>query len=133
MKVIILTGKFGMGHIKTAEAIKEKIILQNKDCEVLIVDFFDYLNPSFGKVCYRTFNFMVNNFSHIYNTINIISTHFCTIPLKNYIYKRIDELIIENNCDLVISTFPTCSQYISAYKEQKHSKIKYNTVAKLYL
>lgn len=26
MKILILTGKFGMGHIKAAEAIKEELI-----------------------------------------------------------------------------------------------------------
>jgi processive 1,2-diacylglycerol beta-glucosyltransferase len=123
MNIIILTGKFGMGHVKTAEAIKEEIIKKNGDCNVQVVDFLEYLNPTFSKVSYVVFDFMVNNCSHIYNVINRIASHFCSVPMKNFIYKKIDKLIDDTKCDLIISTFPACSQCISAYKEQKQSNI----------
>ena len=46
MKVLILTGKFGMGHYSVSEAIKEEINNKDSKIEVKIVDIIDYLMPS---------------------------------------------------------------------------------------
>ena len=44
MKILILTGKFGMGHIKAAEAIKEELTpCQALDIEIIV--WIEYMTP----------------------------------------------------------------------------------------
>ena len=47
MNILILTGKFGMGHVKCAEAISEEIHASNADASITTVDVMDYLFPHF--------------------------------------------------------------------------------------
>ena len=48
-------------------------------------------------------------------------------PFKKIMKKRIDKLIEKNNADIIISTFPVCSKYISAYKKMNNTNIKLYT------
>ena len=59
MNIIILTGRFGMGHIKAAEAIREEILRDNEANNVEIIDFMDYMFPAISKYIYKGFNFLV--------------------------------------------------------------------------
>ena len=71
MKVLILTGKFGMGHYSVSEAIKEEINNKDSKIEVKIVDIIDYLMPSASKVIYKSFNTLVTKWSNLYNFISM--------------------------------------------------------------
>ena len=44
MNVIILTAKFGMGHVNVAKAIQDKILEKNNNVNVSIVDFYEYFD-----------------------------------------------------------------------------------------
>ena len=56
MNILILTGKFGMGHIKCSEAITEHILDSEPDADITTVDVMDYLFPHFSKVIYKGFH-----------------------------------------------------------------------------
>ena len=51
MNILILTGKFGMGHYSAAEAIKQEIEENYKDINVniKIIDIIDYLFPAISS------------------------------------------------------------------------------------
>lgn len=123
MNIIILTGRFGMGHIKAAEAIREQILEENRNHNVEIIDFMDYMFPSFSKLIYRGFNFLVSSCSGLYNMLNKAAGGNGTVPLKVAFTKKIDKLIEEHRADIIVVAFPVCSQYISAYKKMRRVDI----------
>lgn len=127
MNVLILTGKFGFGHNSAALAIKEKLERENKDYNIKIVDFLDYMFPCISKIIYKGFNFLVNRCSGIYNFLNLIASKNSDVPLKKVVVKKIDDLLFDNETDLIISVLPLCSQYINAYKKMTKSNITLNT------
>lgn len=123
MRVLIFTGAFGMGHYSASVAVREEILKENPDATVVIIDMIEYIFPKLSKLIYPTFNFMVNKFSLIYNFFNKIVAKRTSIPLKTSVMKKIDLLLEEDDVDLVVSTFPACSQYFSAYKKARKCNI----------
>ena len=123
MNVLILTGKFGMGHYSVSEAINEEIKSKCSDINVDIVDILEYLMPKTSKVIYSSFNVLVTKWSNLYNFINSNNEDY-NIKTFNYLFEnKIDKLFIEYKPDLVISTLPISSQYISKYKSIKKLNI----------
>ncbi|MGF6375605.1 processive 1,2-diacylglycerol beta-glucosyltransferase [Clostridiales Family XIII bacterium PM5-7] len=123
MNIIILTGRFGLGHIKAAEAIKEELLLENEHNNVEIIDFMDYLFPTFSKQIYKGFNFLVSKCSGLYNVMNKTAGNYGKVPLKVTITKKIDNMIDDFEADAIVVAFPICSQYISAYKNMRRCDI----------
>ena len=123
MNIIILTGRFGMGHIKAAEAIKEQILTEHAEHNVEIIDFMDYMFPSISKYIYKGFGFLVSSCSGLYNVLNKTAGGNGTVPLKVAFTRKIDRLIADHRADLIVVAFPVCSQYISAYKRTRRVNI----------
>lgn len=124
MNVLILTARFGMGHISAAEAIKEEIISYNKKDKVYIVDVIEFLFPSFSKTIYSGFNNLTSKFASLYNLLNkTAGNHNSSVPLKKVLVKKVDDLLDRYETDFIISTIPIASKYISMYKETKKSNI----------
>lgn len=123
MNILILTGKFGMGHYSVSEAIGQEISSRDSNIEVSIVDILDYLMPTASKILYKSFNTLVTKWSNLYNFVNI-NNEDNNIKTFNYFFvKGLDRLFLEFNPDIVISTLPISSQYISKYKSLKKSNI----------
>ena len=123
MNVLILTGRFGMGHIKAAEAIKEQILSEDSSNRVTIVDFIDYMFPTIGKGIYRGFNFLVSHCSGLYNLMNKAAGKSSGVPLNLNFTRTIHKMIGEYRPDVIVVAFPVCSQYISAYKRMRRCNI----------
>lgn len=127
MNILILTARFGLGHIKTAEAIKEDLLINgkisNQDVNVEIVDLMGYLFPKSSEMIYTGFNFMVSKCSGLYNLLNKVAGKKGEAPLKIAIARKIDKLLETYDADAIVVVFPVCSQYISAYKKIRQSKI----------
>lgn len=123
MKILILTGAFGMGHHSAAQAIKEEILIDDPNANIDIIDVVDYIFPKISKIIYKVFNFVVSRFPLMYNYFNKIASRNPSTPIKELVAKKIDILLNDKNIDMIISTFPICSQYISAYKKIKNNNI----------
>lgn len=123
MNILILTGRFGMGHYSAAEAIKQEILLTNADETVNVIDIMDYIAPALGDFIYKDFNFLVSKCSRLYNFLNEITAKYSSVPFKNLFEKKIDCLLSLYHPDLIVSTLPVCSQYISSYKDIKECTI----------
>lgn len=123
MNMIILTGRFGMGHVKAAEAIREQILKEKKADKVEIIDFMDYMFPTMSSHIYKGFNFLVSRCSGLYNALNKAAGKSGGVPLKAAVTKKIDRLLEEHQAAAVIVAFPVCSQYISAYKRMRRCDI----------
>ena len=67
MKVLILTGKFGMGHYSASYSIEEQLKSTIENSDVTIVDIFDYTLPHISKLIYRSFSLLIKRASICYN------------------------------------------------------------------
>ncbi len=123
MNILILTGKFGMGHIKAAEAVKEQLLIENPEHNITIVDFIDYMFPTLSKGIYKGFNFMVSRCAGLYNTLNKAAGKNSGVPLRLTFARKIDRLIAKQKADAIVVVFPVCSQYISSYKRMRRCQI----------
>ena len=123
MKILILTGKFGMGHYSVSEAIGQEISSRDSNIEVSIVDILDYLMPTASKILYKSFNTLVTKWSNLYNFVNVNNENNNIKTFNYFFVKGLDRLFLEFNPDIVISTLPISSQYISKYKSLKKSNI----------
>ena len=121
MHVLIFTGQFGMGHIAAAQAVQEEILRQEPTASVTVLDIVEDCFPQLHRLVYGCFDFTVNYCSGVYNMLNRMAGRYRCTPMKRTMVQKLDQLLYESQADLVISTLPLSSQYISAYKRQWNS------------
>lgn len=127
MNILILTGRFGMGHYSAAKALEEEILQNNPNANIYTVDVIDYLFPKIGKLIYGGFGLMVSKCSFIYNFLNYFTENYIHLPVGRGLVNRMEELVKECDADVVAAMFPVCAQYVSAYKEKTNSGIQLYT------
>ncbi|WP_027107221.1 MGDG synthase family glycosyltransferase [Ligilactobacillus ceti] len=127
MNVLILTGKFGMGHVSVAEAIRQETLMDDEDINVTVLDFVEYITPNMADSIYRSFAFFVKHSSDLYNKVNLLADRHTMVPFKSMIEKRIKEMIDEYQPDIIVTTFPSCGKYIGHYKADYHDDIQLYT------
>lgn len=118
MKILILTGKFGMGHWSASQALQEQ--LRGDGHEVEIVDLFGYALPELAPAMYRGFSLLVTYGGAIYNLchqLNANSGGDGPAPVDQLL-EALTGLLEEREPDVVISTHPACSAAMSHYKEE---------------
>ena len=62
MKILILTAKYGMGHVSAANSIKEEIEKFHPGAQVEIVDFYEYSMPFLAKYCKSIHRGLLKNY-----------------------------------------------------------------------
>lgn len=123
MNILILSGRFGMGHIKAAAAIEESIKARDGNACVYTVDLTAYLFPHLSYSVYGGFRLLVAHCARLYNTLNKAAEQTGATPLKKASCRKLRNLLTETNADIVISVLPLCTQYFAAYKETSGCKI----------
>lgn len=126
MNVLILTGRFGMGHYSAAHSIKEEIIKQGDNINVEVIDIVDYMLPKLNTIIYSSFDILVKRANRIYNYFynhTMDSNYNTSIPLVNKFVLKIENLISKTKPDIVISTLPLCSRIMSEYKRKHNNSI----------
>ena len=61
MKILIMTGKFGMGHWSAANSLKDAMLRAVPGLEVSVVDLFDWAAPDCADAIYKGFSLLVTN------------------------------------------------------------------------
>lgn len=126
MKIIIMTGKFGMGHMTAALALKQQIENSHFNADIEVIDWLDYISPSLANKYYSFYHFLVNKGHKIYNIRYRILENKKTDQkpdLSAFFKKSFIKLLDEKKPDIIISTLPACSQFMSLYKEKTGSCI----------
>ena len=67
MKLLFLTGKFGMGHYSAAFSLAERVSRVNPEADIVIRDIFEYAMPYYSDKVYHAFGVMVTHCSGTYN------------------------------------------------------------------
>lgn len=127
MRILVLTGKFGMGHISAAEAVKEELEKGRSDITTDVVDLVEYLFPAWSKLIYSSFDLIAGKFNRLYNALNRVDGQSASMPLKAWFIERFQYLLDEHKPDILVSTWPVGSRYIGAYKKITGNKIPYIT------
>lgn len=123
MNILIFTGQFGMGHVAAAEALRQEILHQDPAASVTVVDVVEECFPQLSHLIYGCFDFTVNYCSGVYNSLNRIAGRYKCTPMKGAMVQKLNHLLHSSQADLILSTLPLSSQYISAYKQTTGSTI----------
>lgn len=126
MRFLILTAKFGMGHMSASKAIKETIEQKYKNANIEIVDLFDYTMPNTSKYMYKGFGYMLKYASDFYSKFymkNDKKTETVFDPTSEVLFRGVKKLFNEKKPDVVISTFPGCAAAVSKYKNRINKNI----------
>lgn len=136
MKILILTGRFGMGHVSAARAIAEQFSAAaeqlsdegkpgGQEISVVTVDLVEHTLPQASRLIYDTFEFLARHGKSLYNFIYKEAgkrdenewTAFVALCMK-----KLTQFMEEQGPDVVVSTLPLCSLLVSKYKERQQKK-----------
>lgn len=119
MKLLILTGRFGMGHWSASFSLKEQLERDDPRNQAEVVDFFEATLPELSPALYKGFNLLVSYGGGIYNlvhrmTANTEAPRFD--PVADGLAEKLGQLLDERRPDVVLATHPVCAQLMSRYK-----------------
>ena len=126
MNVLVLTGRFGMGHFSAAKTLAEEICAQFDDVNVTVQDIFDYTIGTAADKLYSAYALLADKGAPIYNLYYKLGENqrgAVRPPFYHYFAAKLVQLMDAAQPDLIVSTLPFCSQLVSRYKERGHSDI----------
>lgn len=118
--ILILTAQFGAGHISAAKAIKDYILEEYSDSNILIENFIDASLPIMNKPMVKLYENNTKYTPGLYNYYYYFKKSFDPrhdIAHKLYTPKLI-EYILKVNPDLIISTFPLAAACVYNFREK---------------
>ena len=126
MKILILTGKFGMGHYSASQSLRLQLLGAFPGARVEVVDLPAYALPDASDAIYKAFSLLVTKGSGLYN-IYYKATENATLkgrpPLADLFQDKLGELLWEARPDAVIATHPFCARLVADYKEEVASDL----------
>lgn len=121
MNILILTGKFGMGHLSAANALREQLGRDGHRADV--IDLFAYAMPERASAMYRWFNVLVTYGGVFYNLYHDLTANSAGDSRGDDLLDGLDALLDEYEPDVVVSTHPVCSAAMARYKAEGPSDI----------
>ena len=126
MKILILTGKFGMGHYSASQSLRLQLLGAFPSAQVEVVDLPAYAIPDASEAIYKAFSLLVIKGSGLYN-IYYKATENTTLkarPLLDDLFQdKLGQLLWEERPDAVIATHPFCARLVADYKEEVSSDL----------
>lgn len=119
MKILLLTGKFGMGHWSAAQSLRTRLLTAFPGAEAEVEDFVAYAMPNISEAWYRAFQLLVTHGSGLFNTYYKMMENFPSDgpSLLDPIFEsKMEELVAEREPDVVIATHPLCAKAVAHYK-----------------
>ena len=121
MRILIVTGKFGMGHLSAAQALQEQLRQAGHRADT--VDLFEYALPNRASAMYWWFNVLVTYGGVFYNLYHDLTVNDSGDGRGDDLLGGLDRLLDEYAPDVVVSTHPICSAAMARYKEEGPSEI----------
>lgn len=125
--ILVLTSSFGMGHDSVANAIKEQLVEENHDLNVIVKDILEISTPKTKEYFFDLYYLLTKKHPRFYNVIYNIKKdtpqNFVDEAMYNLFLKKVYGYIQQVNPQIIISTFPLCSGFVSRVKEKYHLNI----------
>ncbi len=120
MKVLVLSGRFGMGHEMAANAICEQFQKIDGQVEIEKKDLLEEIYPHISKLIFGGFRMMVEHCHGIYNFIYKMSGKMKVEmqPRGEAIYRKLKKIMDKEQPDVIVCTHPVCVKAIASYKEK---------------
>ena len=115
MRILILTGKFGMGHLSAARALQERLRQGGHRADT--VDLFEYALPELAPAMYRGFNLLVTFGGVFYNIYHDLTANGSGNSRGNGMLEGLIRLLDAYGPEVVVSTHPVCSAAMSRCRE----------------
>ncbi|NCE64864.1 UDP-diphospho-muramoylpentapeptide beta-N-acetylglucosaminyltransferase [Pseudoflavonifractor sp. 524-17] len=119
MNILILTGKFGMGHWSASQSLDQQLARAFPNARTQVVDFFAYAMPNASEALYKAFHLLVTYGYGLFNTYYRLTSHLpadTRSPLDAPLLDKLDQLLLETRPDAVIATHPVCAGLVSRHK-----------------
>ncbi|HIY22205.1 MAG TPA: UDP-diphospho-muramoylpentapeptide beta-N-acetylglucosaminyltransferase [Candidatus Flavonifractor merdigallinarum] len=126
MKILILTGRFGMGHWSASQSLCQQLTRTLPRAQVKVCDLFAYAMPNRSEALYKAFHLLVTYGSGLFNTYYRVTEHLPTdlnSPLDRPMLDKLDTLLEEEAPDAVIATHPICAGLTARWKEEQGSDL----------
>ena len=126
MKILILTGKFGMGHYSASLSLRQQLLRAFPQAEVDVEDLVAYAMPNVSKTVYQCFNLLVTRGSGLFNMDYKLTenAHMEFRPAFEPVFlDALEELLTQRRPDAVVATHPMCAQLVSRYKKENGSTL----------
>ncbi len=134
MKILILTGKFGMGHYSAAMTLAEQIQTFDPHMEITVKDIYEIAYPEYCEMFYRSYMSLVSKGSKLYNFAYKKAVHSKFLKKKKtggnklqwqkgHMVHMLRKTIQEINPDVIISTYSLCAKLVADYKWQSGDNI----------
>ena len=128
MNILILTGKFGMGHWSASQSLRQQLLHNFPEARVEVEDFLSYAAPNLADTMYKGFNMVVTYGSQLFNIyykLTSMGHPDARPPFEGVLLDKLAELLHQYQPDAVIATHPLCAQLVSRLKEQARNKGAY--------
>ncbi|MCR4962557.1 MAG: UDP-diphospho-muramoylpentapeptide beta-N-acetylglucosaminyltransferase [Firmicutes bacterium] len=128
MKILILTGKFGMGHYSAALTLAEQIKAFDPHIEITVKDIYEIAYPDYCEMFYRSYMSLVSKGCKLYNFAYKKAVHSKLLKKKDrnsnksqwqkgHIVHMLGKTIQELSPDVIISTYSLCARFAADYKQ----------------
>lgn len=121
MKAVILTGRFGMGHYKAAQAVKERLAEAYGNIQVEIIDWMEYIYPRSSKAVYKVYTWIADYCKWGYNLrYEKLEDGGTNQKPEAFLAGRrgMKRLMREKKPDVIVAVLALCAKTVSSYKEK---------------
>lgn len=126
MNILILTGKFGMGHWSASRSLQQELLQAFPDADIAIEDLLEYAMPNGSKAMYEAFQLLVTHGSGLFNTYYKLTENGPADnrpPFEMMFLEKLSALLAEHRPNAVIATHPFCAQLVSRYKAEAGAQL----------
>ena len=124
MNILILTGRFCMGHWSASKSLAQQIVDAYPGARVHIEDLMDYAMPELSGAVYKGYNLLVTCGPALFNAYYKMKENTpAHLHFAGHFVEKLTELLEAERPDAVIATHPFCAQVVSRYKEVTGKKL----------
>lgn len=121
MNILILTGKFNMGHSSAAQSLSQELLSAYPDAIIEVEDFLTWAIPGMDAAVYKLFGLFVTHAHGLYNAFYKLTDPATGDLLPAYarpFLRSMEELLAWRRPDAVIATHPLCAQLVGRCKKR---------------
>ena len=126
MRILILTGKFGMGHWSASQSLRQQLLRAFPGAEVEVLDLVAQAMPNASEAMYKCFNLLVTRGSGLFNLYYKLTRDLPADTwtlLDDLFLDELSGLMVEKGPDAVIATHPLCARMVSRWKGATGSRL----------